>query len=669
MTTVGTYLKWWIKAGVLRPFILFMWELGVIFTFLRERAQGRVNIVLALIGAASIFVASSNAQAQHTVARQWDDQMLDAIRLDTPRPTVHARNLFHVSAAMYDAWSAYDGTSTQYLHQESASAVDVAAARDEAISFAAYNVLKHRFQTGPGSVASLAAFDSQMDMLGYDKTFSSTVGSSPAALGNRIAQTIINAGATDGANEQNDYTDTSGYAPVNTPMIKDLPGTSMNDPNRWQPLAFDHLVLQNNIVIGTAVQEFISPNWGDVTPFAMSKASPTDVYHDVGAPPQLGDVIGGGDTEFKVNILDVIRKSSVLDPSQGNMINLSPSAKGNSTLGTNDGTGYGANNPVTGLPYAANMGNLADYGRGIAEFWADGPSSETPPGHWNVLANDVGDTAGFQKKIGGVGPVVDDLEWDIKMYFAMNGAVHDAAVAAWNHKGVYDYSRPVSMIRYMGGKGQSTNPLGTAYDVEGLPLETGLVEVITSDSTMVGERHEHLAGHEGEIAIFAWAGEPADTENEVGGVDWIRAVEWLPYQKSTFVTPAFAAYLSGHSTFSRAAAEIMAAMTGTEYFPGGLGEYTITVDALEFESGPDTDLVLQWATYYDAADEAGLSRLYGGIHVAPDDGPARIMGSMIGIDAYNLASQYYDGTVAVPEPASLVLLLAGASAGLLRRRD
>lgn len=635
----------------------------MISTFFSKRATGRVSVVVTLLGVGLVMFASATVRAD-SVARLWDDQLLDAIRLDTPRPTVHARNLFHVSAAMYDAWSAFDNTSVQYLHHESATAADVQAARNEAISYAAYNVLKHRFQSGPGSAVSEAAFDAQMDALGYDKNFTSTIGNSPAALGNRIAQTIINHGAADGANEQNNYADTSGYFPVNPPMVKDLPGTTMFDPNRWQPLAFDHLVLQNGIVIGQAVQTFINPNWGDVTPFAMSKASPADVYHDLGAPPQLGGV---GDAQFRANVVDVIRKSSLLDPNAGNMINLSPSAKGNSTVGTNNGTGY-AVNPVTGLPYAENMANHADYGRAIAEFWADGPSSETPPGHWNVLANDVADTVGFEKRIGGTGPIVDDLEWDVKMYFAMNGAVHDAAVAAWNHKGVYDYARPISMIRYMGSLGQSSDPQGPAYDPNGLPLEPGLIEVITNETTATGQRHEHLFGHEGEIAIHAWAGEPDDPENEVGGVDWIRAIEWLPYQRSTFVTPAFAGYISGHSTFSRAAAEIMAAMTGSEYFPGGLGEYIIHAGDLEFEGGPDVDVILQWATYFDAADEAGLSRLYGGIHVSADDLPARMLGSMVGQDAYALAMQYFNGSIA-PEPASLALMAMGATAVLARRRD
>ena len=68
-----------------------------------------------------------------------------------------------------------------------------------------------------------------------------------------------------------------------------------------------------------------------------------------------------------------------------------------------------------------------DFVRVLAEFWADGPSSETPPGHWNVIANYVADNPLLVKKIGGVGPVVDDLEWDVKMYFAVNAAVHEAA--------------------------------------------------------------------------------------------------------------------------------------------------------------------------------------------------------------------------------------------------
>ena len=115
----------------------------------------------------------------------------------------------------------------------------------------------------------------------------------------------------------------------------------------------------------------------------------------------------------------------------------------------------------------------ADFYRAIAEYWADGPTSETPPGHWNLIANAVADTPGFERRFGGEGPELDPLEWDVKTYFALNGAVHDAAIAAWGLKAFYDSVRPISMIRYMGGLGQSSDPAGPSYDPDGLPLGGG----------------------------------------------------------------------------------------------------------------------------------------------------------------------------------------------------
>ncbi|MFT5108313.1 MAG: hypothetical protein ACI9UA_003957, partial [Pseudoalteromonas tetraodonis] len=125
--------------------------------------------------------------------------------------------------------------------------------------------------------------------------------------------------------------------------------------------------------------------------------------------------------------------------------------------------------------------------------------------------------------------------------------------------------------------------------------------------------------------------------------------------RATFVTSAFAGYVSGHSCFSRAAAEILTLMTGTPYFPGGVGTFVAPADDfLAFERGPSTELVLQWATYYDAADEAGISRIYGGIHLPIDDGPGRIMGSEIGIAAYALATQYFDSSI-LNEPVTMAV--------------
>src|SRR5690606_22099030 len=128
----------------------------------------------------------------------------------------------------------------------------------------------------------------------------------------------------------------------------------------------------------------------------------------------------------------------------------------------------------------------------------------------------------------------------------------------------------------------------------------------------------------GEIALLSWPGQPLNRDTAYSGVRWIRGQEWVPYQLNTFVTPAFPGYNSGHSTFSRAAAEVLAAFTGDPFFPGGLGESVATArDALTFEIGPSTEVRLQWGTYFDAADQAGQSRIFGGIHTSSDDFTAR----------------------------------------------
>ena len=134
-----------------------------------------------------------------------------------------------------------------------------------------------------------------------------------------------------------------------------------------------------------------------------------------------------------------------------------PGAIGNNTLGFNDGRGHDLN-PVTESDYIPNPVHRADYGRVIAEFWADGPDSETTPGHWNTLANRISDHPEFVLQIGATGPILDPLEWDVKIYFALNAAVHDVAVAVWGCKRYYYYVRPISSIRYMAGLGQSSDP-------------------------------------------------------------------------------------------------------------------------------------------------------------------------------------------------------------------
>jgi len=576
-----------------------------------------------------------------SVARRWDETLLDAIRRALPNPPVHARNLFHTSVAMWDAWAAYDPMASGYLVKEKDTASDVAAARDEAISYAAYRVLTSRYIKAVGADQSLSEFDDVMDSLCYPLNVTTTAGNTPAAVGNRIAKAVLDYGLTDGSNQAGGYADPS-YKPVNPPLVVAQPGTTMTDPNRWQPLQILHMISQNGIPVVNGVQSNVAPQWGHVKSFGLADGGPNGVPIDPGPPPRLGDPVT--DQAFKDQAVEVIRDSSLLDPNLPATIDISPAARGNNSLGSNDGHGR-AVNPATGQPYPPDVVNEGDFGRVMAEFWADGPNSETPPGHWNVLANLASDELAPNLRVGGQGPVVDRLQWDVKLYLALNGAVHDAAIAAWGLKGDYDSSRPISTIRYMGGLGQSSDPSGPSYNKEGLPLVPGLIEVITAESSAPGQRHAALAGHVGQIAILAWGGNPNDPKTQIGGVKWILAANWVPYQLPTFVTPSFSAYASGHSTFSRAAAEVLVGFTGSEYFPGGISGYTIKAGSLKFEAGPTTDIHLEWATYYDAADQAGQSRLWGGIHIQADDFTGRQIGSACGKAAWSLAQRYYSGVV------------------------
>ena len=441
-------------------------------------------------------LARPQTHPEWSVARRWDEALLDAIRRALPNPPVHARNLFHTSVAMWDAWAAYDSTASGYIVQEKDRASNVAAARNEAISYAAFRVLSALHQ-GRRRRRFPVEFDDVMDTLCYPLDVTTTDGGAPAAVGNRIAKAVLAYGLNDGANEATGY-NSPDYKPVNAPLVVNKPGTTMVDPNRWQPLQIEHMISQNGIPVTNGVQVAVGPHWGGVKGFAPAPADGRCTPIDPGPPPRLGDP--ATDQAFKDQAVEVIRDSSLLDPTEGLTMDISPGARGNNPLGTNDGSGHPLN-PATGQPYPADVVNTGDFARVMAEFWADGPKSETPPGHWNVLANLVSDELSPNLKIAGTGPVVDRLQWDVKLYLALNGAVHDAAIAAWGLKGDYDGTRPISMIRYMGGLGQSSDPNGPSYDKEGLPLVPDLIQVVTSANSAPGQPLAALAGSVGKIAI------------------------------------------------------------------------------------------------------------------------------------------------------------------------
>lgn len=519
---------------------------------------------------------------------------------------------------MWDTWVAYDDGDAA-AHTVVVDDVEPSPSDQEvAIAFAASRILSVRYADAIGGDETLAAVDATLVELCLDPAMVDDA-SGPAARGTAIADEILAAAVDDGSRESDLYV--APFEVANEPLVLAEPGTEMADPNRWQQLLFVEAMTQNGQLLESNLQDYVGPHWGFVTPFALP-ASPTGLPIDPGEPPLLGTAT---EDQFIDGAVEVIDASSRLDPADGEMLDISPGARGNNPLGTNDGGGH-TTNPATGDPYPSNVVPAADYYRVIAEFWADGPSSETPPGHWNTLANQASD-AMDEYRLGGDGDAIDRLQWDVSLYFVLNGALHDAAIAAWGAKAHYDYVRPISMIRYLAGE-------------DLLPTVPGLIEPVTEESTQPGERHGDLADHVGETAIRAWARRPAWFADELDQVRWIPASEWKPYQRPTFVTPAFPGYVSGHSTFSRAAAEVLTALTGSPYFPSGVATHRVDVDHLEFDGGPSTVVELQWATYYDAADEAGLSRIYGGIHVAADDVEGRVMGAEVGRSAVDYATPF-----------------------------
>ena len=219
----------------------------------------------------------------------------------------------------------------------------------------------------------------------------------------------------------------------------------------------------------------------------------------------------------------------------------------------------------------------------IAEYWADGPRSELPPGHWNLFAQQVAyrDRTGDSEL---------DLDRAVKLFFALTNAIFDAGCCAWDNKCAFDSVRPITAIRY----------------------------VFRSKP------------------IRAWAGPGRGTQTIAGD-------EWFPYQPTTFPTPPFPEYSSGHSNFSAAGAEILKLFTGSDRF-GGSVRFAAGSSRVEPGLVPATDVTLVWPTFSAAAAQAGISRRFGGIHFEQGDLDARATGRLAARGCWLEAQSYFDGT-------------------------
>jgi hypothetical protein len=467
-----------------------------------------------------------------SVVLLWNEAALQGVRDSKLGPPVVARALAIVHTCIYDTWAAYD-------HQAFGTRLGGALRRpprertlanmNAAISFAAYRAAVDLFPADRASV-----FDPLMRQLGYDPTNTTDDINTPAGVGNVAARAVLQFRHRDGANQLGDqpggkprvaYADYTGYQAANDPM--DLrPGAkfdpaTVHNPDRWQPLRY---VDATGAVV---TQPFVGAQWQHVTPFALTNVA------------QLRSPTGPA------------RYGSLTYASQARAL-------------------------------LAISAGLTDEQKMIAEYWADGPHSELPPGHWDLFAQYVSrrDHHGAHRH---------GIEADVKLFFALTNAIFDASICCWDNKRFFESVRPITAIRYL------------------------------------------FSGQQ----VRAWGG-------PYQGTRLIDGADWFPYQASTFPTPPFPEYSSGHSTFSAAGAEILKLFTGSDDFGASV---TFPAGSSKFESGavPVSDVTLRWATFSEAASQAGLSRRHGGIHFEQGDLDARVAGRLVAKQAWVQAQNYISG--------------------------
>ena len=520
-----------------------------------------------------------------TIVGVWNCAALEEVRSSKALrngPPVVARALAIAHTCMYDAWAAYDSTAVgtvlgESLRQPVTEQTD--ANKAEAISFAAYRCLTNLYP----DAASVARLTAVLTDHGYDPKKTSNLNArKPAGIGNVAAQAVIDARRHDGANQYGDltpapcvpqaypwtlltlnqlgnaplalqpipcvgpggsptgpyadYDDVAGgyshYVPTNplmgfcNPLLVVCPASGLASdafinpllpwPNVADPNHWQPLVFSSH-----ARQTFVAAHWERVTPFALTSASQFD---DVIPPPDYLE-------HYEKNVNDMIKFSRDLDGTR----------------------------------------------KLIVEYWADGPDSEFPPGHWGLFAQFVSRRDDH---------TIDD---DVKMFFAMHNASFDAGIVGWHIKRKYNGVRPITAVRHL-KQGQT---------------------------------------------IRAWGGPGRPTED-------IPGEKWMPYNPGTNLTPPFPGYFSGHSVFSRSSATVLKLFTGSGDFgfstliKAGFGRVEPNI--------PPVDTIVSFETFDDAADQAGLSRFYGGIHFVDDNTVAQAVGLLIGQQAWAKAKTYFDGT-------------------------
>jgi hypothetical protein len=251
------------------------------------------------------LAACSPASLQgDSIATAWERTAIAALREGNVSEPVQARDLFDLSAAMWDAWAAYDPKASGYFVTEKQHAPDAQAARQAAISYAAYRLLLWRASFDANLDRTFPLLTGRLRSLCYSPDFTGTTGDSPAALGNRIAAAAIAAGRNDGSLEANHYVDPS-YVAQNAPLVLSQSGSTVHDATFWQPLALGLIAEKGAAPIPAKIQSFVDAQWGHVHGFGLppsAKGLPIDP-----GPPPTGDSSGAA---YKQAAVAVIRATA-----------------------------------------------------------------------------------------------------------------------------------------------------------------------------------------------------------------------------------------------------------------------------------------------------------------------------------------------------------------------
>ena len=494
-------------------------------TLLSKKLLTRLKISF-LIGIT--LLSSTHALAQ-SIVTQWNDVAIQAVRDTGFAPTKTARALAILNTCMYDAWATYDSQAkrTQLNISRITNSSNVGQSQTEAVSYAAYECLVDLFPD-----KDLTTYvDQSQDRDFYPSLKAIALAaisndySTPAGVGHAAASAVLSYRSDDGSNQHGDVFKQCGdIKQVTTPYSDYTCYTPQNAP---------------------------------LTVNTISKFG-TDFNPDHWQPLKVGSTA----------------TQSFLTP-QWRLVTPYALSSGDQLRNTLEGPApYSSEAYEKQAQEILNFSlNLNDQRKAIVEYWMNGPKSETPPGHWVLFAKFISDRDG------------NDLNKDIKMYFALTNAMLDASIAAWDAKFAFDYVRPISAIR------------------------------------------------------FLFNGQTIDYWN--GTTD---AGNWMPYQTSNVVTPAFPEYVSGHSTFSFAAAETLKLFTGSDKFDN---EVTIPAGSSSVEPDkevPSNDIKLHWNTFTAAATEAGISRRYGGIHFKDGDLQGRKLGKAIADIAWKKSLSYFNGS-------------------------